>query len=73
MEMWNEWCKESYSLEDVQASLDLAKIVGEMGWPTIQDVFDRMKMHHVDSIDRFKLSESERECIEKAMYSIHHV
>jgi len=73
MELWNEWCKKSYSLEDIQASLDLAKIVGEMGWPTIQDVFDRMKMHHMDSIDRFKLSGSERECIEKAMYSIHHV
>lgn len=73
MGLWNEWCKKSYSLEDVRASLGLAKIVGEMGWPTIQDVLDRMKMHHMESIDRFKLSESERECIEKAMYSIHHV
>lgn len=72
MPVWNDWSKERYTFDEIQASLDIAKIVGEMGWPSIQDVLDRMKMHHMDSIDRFKLSESERECIEKAMYSIHH-
>ena len=71
MTVWNGWRKLEYSKEDVQHSLDIAKTVGEMGWPTIQDVFDRMESNRMDSIGRFQLSESERECIEKAMYALH--
>lgn len=70
-EIWNEWIKEVYSIEDIKKSLDIALKVGEMGWPTIKDVYNRMKLHSVDKISRFAMSGSEKECVEKAMYHIH--
>ena len=72
MPVWNDWSKERYTLREIQASLDIAKIVGEMGWPSIQDVHDRMEKNHMSSIGRFQLSGSERDCVEKAMFCIHH-
>jgi len=60
--------KEEYSIEDVKVALNTAKKEGEMGWPSIEDVYDRMESNSMDKIGRFQLSESERECIEKALY-----
>lgn len=70
-QVWNEWSKEKYDIKDVKAALDVAIKEGEMGWPTIKDVYDRMQKNRMDSIGRFQLSDSERECIEKALYFIH--
>lgn len=68
MEIWNEWSKEVYSIEEIKSSFDIALKVGEMGWPTIKEIHDRMKLHGIDKISRWKMSESERECVEKAMF-----
>jgi len=68
--LWNEWMKKEYSIEDVKIALDTAKKEGEMGWPSIEDVYNRMQNNGVDKIGRFQISESERECIEKALYFI---
>lgn len=69
--LWNDWIKKEYSIEDVKIALDTAKKEGEMGWPLIEDACNRMESNGMDTIDRFQLSESERECIEKALYFIH--
>lgn len=69
--LWNEWMKEEYTIEDVKTALDIARKEGEMGWPSIEDVHDRMQKNRMESIGRFQLSESERECIEKALYFLH--
>jgi uncharacterized protein YqeY len=68
--MWNDWCKREYTIKEIQASMDIAFVVGEMGWPSIHDVLDRMVKNRMESIGRFQLSESERDCVEKAMYYI---
>lgn len=72
-EIWNEWSKEVYSIKKIKSSFDIALKVGEMGWPMIKDVHDRMKLHGVDKISRFAMSGSERECVEKAMFYIHDI
>jgi len=59
---------EEYSIEDVKVALDTARQEGEMGLPSIEDVYDRMQKNRLNTIGRFQLSESERECIEKALY-----
>jgi hypothetical protein len=71
MEMWNEWRKLGYSIGEIRDALNIAKKEGEMGWPTIEDVYNRMNNNHVESVGRFQLSGSELDCIEKALFFIH--
>ena len=71
MAIWNEWRKLGYSMEEIQDALETAKKEGGMGWPTIEDVYNRMKNNQVESIGRFQLSGSELDCIEKAMFFIY--
>lgn len=66
--LWNKWMKEEYTLEDVKTALDTAKKEGGMGWPSIEVAYDRMQKNRMETIGRFQLSESERECIERALY-----
>ena len=66
--LWKEWVTEEYTIEDVKTALDTARQEGEMGFPSIEDVYDRMQKNRLNTIGRFQLSESERECIEKALY-----
>lgn len=71
MKIWNEWIKEEYSIVDIQLSYDSDITIGGMGWLTIKDVLDRMERLGMTTINRSRMRESERECVEKAMYHIY--